>query len=80
MAKAPILARHARPGQGRALLALATEDRNGALLTTEVDHAPWPLQPARATCAQSTLAAAASFTLPAAPSHLLFARFLDVRI
>jgi uncharacterized protein YqjF (DUF2071 family) len=60
--------------------ALFNEDRKGALLTTEIDHAPWPLQPARATFARNTLAEAAGFELPAAPPLLHFSRFLDVRI
>jgi uncharacterized protein len=52
----------------------------GALLSAPVEHAPWPLQPARATFASNTLAAALGLPLREPPSSLLFSRRLDVRV
>lgn len=61
-------------------LRLFSVDRDGALWRTEIGHAPWPLQPARAVFAVETLAAAAGVELPAGiEPRLAFARRLDVR-
>jgi uncharacterized protein YqjF (DUF2071 family) len=76
--------RASRPGTLEHFLtaryALYNEGPRGDLLTTEIDHAPWPLQPASATFERNTMARAAGFELPSTEPHLLFSRFLDVRI
>ncbi len=55
-------------------------DGDGALWRTEIRHAPWPLQPARAVFTVETLAAAAGIELPTGiEPRLAFARRLDVR-
>jgi len=51
---------------------------DGTLLRGDVHHAPWPLQPARATIDVETMSAAAGVAVPKATPHLLFARRLDV--
>jgi uncharacterized protein YqjF (DUF2071 family) len=51
---------------------------DGGLLRGEVHHAPWPLQPARATIEVETTAAAAGLAVKVPAPHLLFARRLDV--
>lgn len=50
----------------------------GAILSGDVHHAPWPLQPAAARIDVETMAQAAGIELPKTPPHLLFARRLDV--
>ena len=52
----------------------------GGLLAGRVEHAPWPLQPARAELAANTLAASLGLPLRDAPASLLFSRRLEVRI
>ena len=54
-------------------------DRQGQLRRAEVDHAPWPLQPARAAIETNTMAAPLGLRLPREEPRLHFARFLDVR-
>lgn len=51
---------------------------NGHLYRAEIDHRPWPLQPAEAEIEVNTMAAAANVALPTAPPLLHFARRLDV--
>jgi uncharacterized protein YqjF (DUF2071 family) len=57
---------------------LYAADPNGAVLRSEIHHAPWPLQPALAAIDANSMAAASGVALPAACPHLLFARRLDV--
>lgn len=59
---------------------LYAQDRRGTVWRTEIDHPPWPLQPARAQFRVNTLAQAAGITLPDAPPLLHFSRRLDVRV
>jgi uncharacterized protein YqjF (DUF2071 family) len=59
--------------------ALYSADRRGRLYRLEIDHAPWPLQPAEATMQANTMAAAAGIHLPDRPPLLHFARRLDIR-
>lgn len=54
--------------------------KDGRLWRGDIHHGPWPLQPARATVEQDTMAAASGLQIPASDPHLLFARHLDVRI
>lgn len=51
---------------------------DGRLLRGEVHHAPWPLQPATARFEENSLALALGVELTAAPTHLWFARDLQV--
>lgn len=55
-------------------------DRSGRLRRAEIDHAPWPLQPARATIETNTMAAPLGLRLPPVEPLLHFARRLDVRV
>jgi len=76
--------RHAQPGSFEAWstdrLRLFAVDGDGALWRTEIRHAAWPLQPARAAFAVQTLSAAAGIELPAdLEPRLAFARRVDVR-
>jgi len=50
----------------------------GVLRRIDVEHAPWPLQPASADVDVNTMAQAAGFKLPADAPHVLFSRQLDV--
>lgn len=59
---------------------LYAADRRGDIWRTEIDHRPWPLQPARAHIRVNTLARAAGITLPDVPPLLHVARRLDVRV
>lgn len=45
----------------------------------EIDHAPWPLQPAEVEIERNTMAAAAGITLPNARPLLHFAKYQDVK-
>lgn len=56
---------------------LYTADGDGALYRGEIDHAPWPLQPASATFATNAMT---SIPIPDEPPLLHFARRLDVRV
>lgn len=51
-----------------------------AVYRGEIDHAPWPLQTARAEIDLNTMAAAHGIDLPPAAPHVLFARDIDVRV
>ena len=54
-------------------------DSRGRLWRGEIDHEPWPLQPARATLTTCTMTSPLGLALPDAPPHLLFARRVEVR-
>jgi hypothetical protein len=51
---------------------------DGRLLRCEIQHPPWPLQPAQAVVGRDTLTASLGPERAAEPSHLLFARRLEV--
>lgn len=59
---------------------LYTTDRDGHLLRGEIDHRPWPLQPAEAEFMTNTMAISHGLVLPAIPPVLHFSRFLDVHV
>jgi uncharacterized protein YqjF (DUF2071 family) len=59
---------------------LYTVDSQGRAWRGDVEHAPWPLQPARATIEANSMAAAAGIALPDQAPLLHFARRLEVRI
>jgi uncharacterized protein YqjF (DUF2071 family) len=48
------------------------------LLRLDVEHEPWPLQPAVADVERNTMAAAAGIELPNQKPHVLFSRQLEV--
>jgi uncharacterized protein YqjF (DUF2071 family) len=52
--------------------------RSSRLLRLDIEHLPWPLQPAEARIAENTMAAAAGIALPTIPPRAHFARRLDV--
>lgn len=58
---------------------LYSADRRGRLYRGEIDHVPWPLQPAEAEIAENSMAEAAGIALPQAPPLLHFARRIDVK-
>ena len=60
-------------------LVLFAPGRGGRLLRAPVEHAAWPLQPARASVEVNSMAAWLGLALQGAP-RLLFARHLDVRV
>ena len=74
----------ARPGTLEHFLTerywLFTRARSGELVVGPIHHAPWPLQPAEASIESNTMAAAAGIVLPEVEPHLLFARFVNVRV
>jgi uncharacterized protein len=55
-------------------------DGQRRLYRAEIDHAPWPLQAARATIFQNTVAAPLGLDLSAPPTLLHYAPRLDVRV
>ena len=57
---------------------LYAADAKGALWRGEIQHAPWPLQPAEAEFEHNTMAAAHGLELPDAEPHLLYADTLPV--
>jgi uncharacterized protein YqjF (DUF2071 family) len=59
---------------------LYTADGTGRLYRAEIDHLPWPLQPATATIAANTMAAAHGIALPDEAPLLHFARRLEVHV
>jgi uncharacterized protein YqjF (DUF2071 family) len=59
---------------------LFTSDAAGRLQTSEISHAPWPLQPAEAHIERNDLALPFGFALTEAPELLHFARRLDVHL
>jgi uncharacterized protein len=50
----------------------------GRLLRLDIEHAPWPLQPAAAEIEVNTMAQASLIDLPRTAPHVLFAQRLDV--
>ncbi len=73
--------RLAEPGSLNAWLTeryrLFARKPDGTILCAEVEHEPWPLQPASADIEENSMAPC---PLPAAPPLLHFARDLDVRV
>ncbi len=57
---------------------LHTADRNGRILSVEIHHPPWPLQPAEAQIERNTMADAADITIAGPPARLHFAQRQDV--
>ncbi|HEX7090617.1 MAG TPA: DUF2071 domain-containing protein [Longimicrobiales bacterium] len=57
---------------------LFTVLRSRRVLRVDIDHAPWPLQPAQAEIETNTMAAASGIALPDRPPLLHFARRVDV--
>ena len=51
---------------------------SGVLRIIDVEHIPWPLQPATADVDANTMAQAAGFKLPDEAPHVLFSRQIDV--
>ena len=72
----------ARPGSLEHFLTerycLYAQARDGAILRAEIQHAPWPLQAARAEIAENTIGDAQGSPLAGPPPLLHFARRLDV--
>lgn len=58
---------------------LFVETPGGRVGQGEIDHAPWPLQPAEAEIERNTMAKAAGIELPGGPAVLHFAERLEVR-
>ena len=58
---------------------LYAADRRGRLYRGDIDHAPWPLQPAEAEIRVNTMARPHGIALPDTAPLLHFARRLDVR-
>lgn len=54
--------------------------RQGQLLRAEIDHSPWPLQPATAEIGVNRMTAATGLALPPLPPLLFFAHRLQVRV
>lgn len=59
-------------------LCLYAANRRGRLFRGDIDHAPWPLQPAEAEVRVNTMADAIGIALPQTAPLLHFARRLDV--
>jgi uncharacterized protein YqjF (DUF2071 family) len=53
-------------------------DPDGNVIRGEVDHAPWPLQPAEASIEVNTMTAPFGIELPAVPPLLHFSKNIDV--
>jgi uncharacterized protein YqjF (DUF2071 family) len=60
--------------------ALATVLRDGRILRADIHHEPWRLQPAQATIAANTVAAASGIVLPGRPPLLHYAECQDTLI
>jgi uncharacterized protein YqjF (DUF2071 family) len=58
---------------------LLVETPSGRVGVGEIDHSPWPLQPAEAEIERNTMAKAAGIELPDEPPVLHFAERLEVR-
>ena len=58
---------------------LFSTDRHGRIWRTEIDHGPWPLQPAEVEIVLDTMPAAHGLVLPDVAPHLRFAARIDVR-
>lgn len=59
---------------------LFAPDGRGGVVRGDVEHVPWPLQPAEAEIEMNTMAAAAGLVLPDTPPRLGFARHLAVDV
>jgi uncharacterized protein len=59
---------------------LYARDGRGRLYRGEIDHAPWPLQPADADVSENSTAVAVGVRLPPEPPLRHFARRLEVRV
>ncbi len=59
---------------------LYAADRRGSLYSAEIDHAPWPLEPAAAEIEVNTMSLALGIRLPDRAPLLHFSRTLAVRI
>ncbi len=59
---------------------LYTADQRGRVYRADIQHAPWPLQPATATVEDNTMALAQGLVLPPAAPLLHFAARLEVRV
>jgi uncharacterized protein YqjF (DUF2071 family) len=57
-----------------------TVDKSGSIFRGDVDHAPWPLQPAEASLEVNTMTAPFGIPLPDAAPLLHFSRKIDVRM
>jgi uncharacterized protein YqjF (DUF2071 family) len=57
-----------------------TLDRNGHVLRGDIDHAPWPLQPAEASFDINSMTAPLGICLPDTPPLLHFSRKIDVKV
>ncbi|MGY8656429.1 MAG: DUF2071 domain-containing protein, partial [Verrucomicrobiia bacterium] len=53
-------------------------DENGRIGRADVQHEPWPLQPARVEIVKNTLGQLPGLKLEGEPESVLFARRLDV--
>lgn len=58
--------------------ALFTQMRDGAIRIGEIDHVPWPLQPAAAEIHRNSMSEGLGISLPEKPAFLHFARYLEV--
>jgi uncharacterized protein YqjF (DUF2071 family) len=63
-----------------ARLCLFTVDRAGRCYRADIEHAPWPLQPAEAEIAVNTMALPAGIALPGTQPLLHFSLYQDVRV
>ena len=59
---------------------LFTADDRGRVIRGDIEHVPWPLQPAEAEIEVDSMAAAAGLALPDTPPRLAFARHVAVDI
>jgi uncharacterized protein len=59
---------------------LYTAGARGEVHRCEIDHRPWPLQPAMAEIEADTMTESLGLPLPNVPPLLHFARYLDVRV
>jgi hypothetical protein len=59
---------------------LYTPGPRGEIMRGEIHHAPWPLQPAEAALERNTMTAGLGVALPGGPTHLRFARRLEVAL
>ena len=57
---------------------LLTERPDGSVVSGEIHHGPWPLQPAEADIHINTMVEWLGIDIDREPDHLKFARFLDV--
>lgn len=53
-------------------------ERDGKLIRLDIEHEPWPLQPASADIEINTMTEAAGIPLPGEKPHVLFSRQLEV--